>query len=143
MNKLLKYNYLANQRYCSFLQQHPFEDGEALFSHVLNAQQIWNDTITGKTPSITPWSPIEPADWNEINTANYNKSMDIIVGIDLSKEISYTNTKKMQFSNSILEIMQHVINHSTYHRGQIATKAVQLGLKPPATDYILFARGEW
>lgn len=143
MNKLLKYNYLANQRFIAFLRQHPFEDGQLLFSHVLNAQQIWNDRIVGNTIAAKPWQIIEPEMWDSVNTVNYSKSMDIIVGIDLSKQIRYTNNQKTQLSNSIQEIMQHVVTHSSYHRGQIAAKAAQLGLKPPATDYILFARGEW
>lgn len=36
------------------------------------------------------------------------------------------------------ELVQHLLNHSTYHRGQIALLLRQLGHTPPATDYRLF-----
>ena len=40
-----------------------------------------------------------------------------------------------------LDVMvTHVVNHATYHRGQIATFFRQLGLKPIGTDFITFAR---
>jgi uncharacterized damage-inducible protein DinB len=37
-------------------------------------------------------------------------------------------------------MLTHVVNHATYHRGQIATMFRQLGLKPIGTDLITFAR---
>lgn len=36
------------------------------------------------------------------------------------------------------ELIQHILNHSTYHRGQVAVLLRQLGHTPPATDYRLF-----
>lgn len=143
MDKLLKYNYLTNKKYINFLLEHPFDEGYTLLSHILNAQHIWNERIVSKVPEISPWQVLEPSTWESINTTNYTQSMDIIVGVDLSKVISYTNSQNALFTNSIKDIMHHVVNHSSYHRGQIASKATQLGLKPPATDYILFARSDW
>jgi uncharacterized damage-inducible protein DinB len=36
------------------------------------------------------------------------------------------------------EVLVHVANHGTYHRGQVATLLRQLGKVPIATDYLLF-----
>ena len=36
------------------------------------------------------------------------------------------------------ELIQHVVNHSTYHRGQVALLLRQLGHTPPSTDSRLF-----
>ena len=35
----------------------------------------------------------------------------------------------------------HVVNHSTYHRGQVATQLRQLGATPPTTDYFMYCLG--
>jgi uncharacterized damage-inducible protein DinB len=35
-------------------------------------------------------------------------------------------------------VLRHVVNHSTYHRGQVAAKLKRLGLDPPATDLIFW-----
>jgi uncharacterized damage-inducible protein DinB len=38
------------------------------------------------------------------------------------------------------QMLQHVVNHQSYHRGQIATMLRQLGAKPISTDMIFFYR---
>jgi uncharacterized damage-inducible protein DinB len=37
-------------------------------------------------------------------------------------------------------MLQHLVNHASYHRGQVATMIRQLGAKPIATDLIFFYR---
>jgi len=39
---------------------------------------------------------------------------------------------------SLMHLMQHVVNHSTYHRGQVALTIRQLGAEPLATDFHVF-----
>jgi uncharacterized damage-inducible protein DinB len=39
---------------------------------------------------------------------------------------------------SLAQLMQHVANHSTYHRGQVALMLRQLGAEAPATDFHVF-----
>ena len=41
---------------------------------------------------------------------------------------------------SLASLMQHLVNHSTYHRGQIALMLRQLDAVPPATDFVVFLR---
>jgi uncharacterized damage-inducible protein DinB len=36
-------------------------------------------------------------------------------------------------------VLRHVVNHSTYHRGQVAAKLKRLGVEQPATDLIFWA----
>jgi uncharacterized damage-inducible protein DinB len=38
------------------------------------------------------------------------------------------------------DLMRHVVNHGSYHRGQLVTMLRQLGKAPPSTDYILYLR---
>ena len=35
-------------------------------------------------------------------------------------------------------VLRHVVNHATYHRGQIASKLKRFGIEQPATDFIFW-----
>jgi uncharacterized damage-inducible protein DinB len=53
----------------------------------------------------------------------------------------YQNTKKEQFKQPIYQVLLHMFNHSTYHRGQLVTMLRQLGVqKLPSTDFIVWSR---
>jgi uncharacterized damage-inducible protein DinB len=61
-------------------------------------------------------------------------------GLDLT--VSYTNSKGEEWSNTVGDILTHVLLHSAYHRGQIATEMRAAGLTPAHTDYIHAVRQE-
>jgi uncharacterized damage-inducible protein DinB len=50
--------------------------------------------------------------------------------------VGYTNSKGEPWTNTVEEILTHVVIHSTYHRGQIASDLRNAGLEPAYTDYI-------
>jgi uncharacterized damage-inducible protein DinB len=54
--------------------------------------------------------------------------------------VFYTNSEGKKFENTVREIITHVVNHGTHHRGQIALLLREKGISPPATDYIFYAR---
>ena len=53
---------------------------------------------------------------------------------------TYRNSNKKEFSNSFVEIMEHVISHSTYHRGQINLLLRTNKVEPISVDYIFYLR---
>ncbi|MGE5519907.1 MAG: DinB family protein [Candidatus Dadabacteria bacterium] len=56
-------------------------------------------------------------------------------------EFIYFNSRKEKFKQPIYQMLTHVFNHGTYHRGQIVTILRQLGIeKIPATDFIIWSR---
>jgi uncharacterized damage-inducible protein DinB len=61
--------------------------------------------------------------------------------VQLTHVFAYQNSKKEQFKQPVYEMLLHVFNHGTYHRGQLVTMLRQLGVaKIPPTDFIVFAR---
>jgi len=59
---------------------------------------------------------------------------------DASRVIDYKDLKDNTWSNSLWQIVLHVVNHSTHHRGQVSAflRASQIG--PPTLDFIAFVR---
>ena len=59
----------------------------------------------------------------------------------LQHEFIYKNTKKDQFKQPVYEMLLHLFNHQTYHRGQLITMLRQSGeTNIPNTDLISFLR---
>ena len=52
----------------------------------------------------------------------------------------YTNSKEEVYENTLQEIITHVLNHSTHHRGQLALLLRDEGIEPPPNDFIIFKR---
>ena len=118
---------------------HP-EKAVLLLNHIINAQEVWNARIKGEDCSTAIWEIRPLEDLTKINNANYNNSLQIINAFDFDTIIQYTNSNNKAFKNTVKDILFQVINHATYHRGQIATDVKQHGITPLATDYIYFKR---
>jgi uncharacterized damage-inducible protein DinB len=116
------------------------EKSELLFSHILNAHHIWNARILSEAPLAMPWDALNSKLFKDVNDANYKRTLLIIDQTDLEKMINYHNTKGEVFSNKVVDILYHVLNHSNYHRAQIATDMKHCGLDPLVTDYIFHKR---
>jgi uncharacterized damage-inducible protein DinB len=141
--ELFEYSHHFNQKLWTIFSDNPEKtSGKAvkLYSHILNAHQIWNNRIEPKQTVFGVWDIHPIGDCKNIDKSNYENSLLILDKADLNEIIRYTTSKGQAFSNSIRDILFHTINHSTYHRGQIATEFRQSGLEPLATDYILYKR---
>jgi uncharacterized damage-inducible protein DinB len=57
-----------------------------------------------------------------------------------SMMIEYKNFEGQVFTTLLSDIITHVVNHGSYHRGQISRLIRESGGIPPATDYIVFVR---
>ena len=59
---------------------------------------------------------------------------------DVTAPIAYANFKGDRFETPLWQLVQHVVNHSTYHRGQVTTLLRQLGAKAVGTDLVAWDR---
>lgn len=141
--ELFEYNHYYNQKLSEiFVEKHGTisEKSVKLFSHILNAHHIWNSRIIGKQSSFSVWD-VHPAEqFREMDDKNFNETVQALNHVDLSSIISYKTSRGEEFKNKINDILFHIINHSTYHRGQIATDFRQTGTEPLITDYIFYKR---
>lgn len=141
--ELFEYSHHFNQKLTDVFNDSPDKTSEKsvkLFNHVLNAHQIWNNRIEFKQTPFGVWELHDTKDLKTIDKTNYEQTLQILDKFDLNETINYSNSKGEAFSSSIRDILFHVINHSTYHRGQFATEFKQYGLEPLVTDYIFHKR---
>lgn len=141
--ELFEYSHHFNQKLSDVFANSPDKTSEKavkLFNHLLNAHQIWNNRIGLKQSTWGVWELHDIQDLKNIDKTNYEQTLQILNRSDLNEIISYSNSKGHAYSNSIRDILFHIINHSTYHRGQIATEFKQNGLEPLVVDYIFYKR---
>jgi len=140
---LFEYNYDCNQKLAEAMNASPDKISEKalkLYSHILNAHQIWNKRIVPGPAAFGIGDLHSMRDFKHIDKVNYDDTLLIIDTLDPEDIINHPKIKGKPFSKKIREILFHVINHSTYHRAQIATEFRQNGLEPLATDYIFYER---
>lgn len=143
--ELFEYNHYSNQQLADAigtdLDSIPGKVLD-LYSHILNAHQIWNSRIKGETPAIGVWDVRTALHFNDIDKANFQQTLSIIDQLELDSRITNIKVKGRPLDKKIWEILFHVINHSTYHRAQIATEFRKNELTPLTTDYIFYEKGE-
>lgn len=114
-------------------------------SHLIASEWIWLQRWIGTSPSAPP-------DWShkpDLNTL-IEKYIEVeserkkfLSGLDnkyLTQLVTYNLLSCKSGQNILQELLLHVINHSTYHHGQLATLFRQLDETPPSTDMVIYFR---
>jgi uncharacterized damage-inducible protein DinB len=110
-----------------------------LFCHMLNAHQIWNARILKEQEfGVQQQHTLEQCAL--IDETNFTTTLKVLETVDLESVITYKNSRGQSFSNSVRDILFHVANHTTHHRGQIISDFRQAGIPPMVTDYIFYRR---
>jgi uncharacterized damage-inducible protein DinB len=139
---LINYTQLADRRVIDiFLQaETALPEAQNMFSHILNSQRIWLDRVQGSEPQYDRYQ-LQPVDlFDEMHNQNCKDMLEIVHNHDLKEIIIYKNSSGEAFSNAVHDILFHVVNHSTYHRAQVATQFRLNNIQPPVTDYISYKR---
>jgi len=111
--------------------------------HVLWAEWIWLERWQGRSPkqpaAFTDYPDIQSIEkrWNEIEQGQ-QAFLERLTAAALDRRIGYENLKGERWGYSLGHMLQHVANHSTYHRGQVVTMLRQLGASASSTDFLLY-----
>lgn len=125
---------------CSAMELVP-EKSIMLFSHILNAHHRWNAVMNQKKPEYGSFQVHELNNWAEIHYENQRSSFEITTNADdFEKRIDYENDEGRLFTNTLQDVLFHIINHSAHHRGQIAMNFSDNGVVPISLDYINYKR---
>lgn len=115
-------------------------------AHILLAERVWCSRFQGQSPSSMPaYEAFTDLDairkgWNE-QEAELRFLVASSGESGLERVIEYVRMAGQVSSSRFWQMVQHVVNHATYHRGQVVTMLRQLGAGPPAsTDLIAFYR---
>jgi uncharacterized damage-inducible protein DinB len=156
LKRLLKFNEWANARVfdavATLTPEQVCKDLGSSFpcigltaAHLVAGEWIWLQRWLGISNSRFPeWaSSTDIADLRRRMTDIENERWAFVARLaeaDIHTPRPYKLMNGTEDQQPLDVMITHVVNHATYHRGQIATMFRQLGLKPVGTDFITFAR---
>jgi uncharacterized damage-inducible protein DinB len=134
----------ANKKVINTLKKQQVADKKilTLMSHVLSALNIWLARIENRSTEHYPlW---QMYDIDQLEEMADDIGARWLLYIERNEKFDgvliYKNYVGLPYENKIENIMIHLVNHSTYHRAQIATLLRQAGLEPINTDFITYDR---
>ena len=122
-----------------------FESIHGTLSHLLFGDQIWMHRFTQSTPLPHAKSIAESVtaipDWNELKAERVALDETIIAWTDAMRSSDlegdlgwYSAAMGRQVTKPRWELITHMFNHQTHHRGQVHCLLTQNGLKMADTD---------
>ena len=110
-------------------------------AHIYLADRVWQERMIGSDAPLVWNASLAEAEaaWPGIQRA-WEAWADGLSDGDLERSVHYKSINGNPAANTAGEIVTHVVNHATLHRGQVVGMIRQLGGQPPATDFIFYLR---
>jgi uncharacterized damage-inducible protein DinB len=149
------YNLWSNRNIVGWLKSKPagtierqvpssFPNLKQTLFHILYTEESWLSRLKKVKPEFY-YGQIFNGESEELFDGVLNQSTGFYEYVDSLPENSFQENYQFsipntgEFDGTASEMIQHCINHSSYHRGQIVTMARNVGLTdPPMTDYMLY-----
>jgi uncharacterized damage-inducible protein DinB len=156
MRQLFEYNAWANRRSLAAAEKltpeqflkpmaSSFSSVRDTLAHIYGVEWVWLQRFRGVSPSSIPaadqftdvaslrdsWLQFEPT------------LLEFVYALseaELDRIMEYRTMKYGEYRNPLWQSMLHLINHGSYHRGQVTTLLRQHGVQPVLTDLIHYYR---
>lgn len=142
-NELFDYNFFCNKAIIDFAKEHGQlpEKSHQLFNHILNVHHRWNALLAKTEPTMEMGQDNAQEQWGDIHYDNQRTSFEIITNTDdFELRVDFEDAEGRLFTNTVQDILFHIVNHSSHHRGQIMMDLRNNGLEPLTLDFIFYKR---
>jgi len=154
VRELLRYNTWANMQVLTAVARldssqftshlgGSFPSVQATLTHIVWAEWLWLERWQDRSPKREfqpeefPSVPDLRARWREIQAAQEAFAASLAPE-QLERVGRYTNANGEVWEYVLWRQVYHLVNHSTYHRGQVTNMLRLLGAQPPPTDFLVF-----
>jgi uncharacterized damage-inducible protein DinB len=113
-------------------------------AHIIGATELWSrrflgQPVSGFIPESELATPDAAALQSEANHETFDRLIASLTPDQLAAPLTWTNLRGQTNVAPLWAALRHVVNHATYHRGQVASKLKLLGVEPPVTDFVFWA----
>jgi uncharacterized damage-inducible protein DinB len=141
LRKQFVYDAWANREVLAAIRTAGGENDRSLqmMAHILAAERLWMERLKGQPQTVAVW-PALTLDRCDAEAAELSRLWEeylaLVTAGDVAQPISYKNSKGESWTSMIMDVLTHVVLHSAYHRGQIASHMREKGQTPAYTDFI-------
>ena len=132
-----------------YAELEPFEMGwpsvRSVVLHLAWANETWLRRFLGEPP-ISMFSDADMPKLESAATAllaaHDRFAAELLPSLTpdrLAAIFTYQNYKGVVTAAPLWALLRHVVNHGSYHRGQVASKLKRIGIDPPITDLVNWA----
>ncbi len=141
LRREFSYDAWANREVLTVIRAAGGQDARSLslISHIFAAERVWLERLKQQPQTVPVWPTFdlnrcdqEAAELGKL----WHEHLDLVTAGDVAQSISYKNSKGENWTSTIVDVLTHVVMHSAYHRGQIASHMREAGQTPAYTDYI-------
>ena len=118
----------------------------ATLQHTLAMDEVWRAHLLGEPHGCTSRQPSESQPLETVRAEQtemddwYVNYADQLQNVALNEVVDFEFIGGGHGAMSREQILLHVVNHGTYHRGNVTAMLYQHGISPPTTDYPVFLR---
>ncbi len=121
-----------------------FQRAIQVMAHIQIARSVWLARLKGEAWQVDDWFPAWPVSDSRRTALELDKAWgEFLVArteADFGNACRYKSSEGVAYESSVADIVSHVLNHSTYHRGQIARLVSEAGGRRAGTDLIAMTR---
>lgn len=154
---MARYNAWANHRLfdacaalpeADYLAERPafFGSLHGTLSHLLVVDRLWFARIVGAAPPHRSLDELPYGDFLGLRVAREAEDAQIVEYIDgwaeadFDRPVTYTTVAGERHTDRLSDLLSHVFNHATHHRGQAHDQLSQTEAAPPPLDLIYYLR---
>ncbi len=138
--RLLEHDGWANFAVLAALRDSPApEQARAWMAHLVASERLWLARLRQEPSSMPVWPDLDldtcAAELTELQ-GEWMRCLESLDEEGLEEGVPYRNSKGEFWTSTVGDILSHVLLHSHYHRGQIASAVREAGGTPAYTDFI-------
>jgi uncharacterized damage-inducible protein DinB len=142
--ELFIYNDWANRKIIESLAKNSSEKALDILAHLLVTEKEYFERLFDKdSTGFDFWQKLNLEDCekliNEISE-KYKRVLESRTEADLNSTANYKTSEGVAYTNTLRELLTHVLLHSSIHRGNIIVKLREEGYVPPKIDYVIHLR---
>jgi len=99
---------------------------------------IWISRLQGITPESEEWDLLPQHFWERLSEENFRQTSNYLEQFDQEEKIHYHSSEGVRMQKQVVDVLYHILQHSQYHRAQIARELRILGVDVPSMQFIQY-----